>query len=76
MHFAAFCTLFFFSGGHSCRNMSVEPLFNLDLPGVRKLKSGKVREVFDLGDLLLIVATGSRRSTALGLMGFPKKGKS
>jgi len=29
----------------------------LDLPGVRKLKSGKVREVFDLGDALLFVAT-------------------
>jgi phosphoribosylaminoimidazole-succinocarboxamide synthase len=29
----------------------------IDLPGVRKLKSGKVREVFDLGDALLFVAT-------------------
>jgi phosphoribosylaminoimidazole-succinocarboxamide synthase len=29
----------------------------VDLPGVPKLKSGKVREVFDLGDALLIVAT-------------------
>jgi len=29
----------------------------IDLPGVKKLKSGKVREVFDLGDLLLFVAT-------------------
>src|SRR6266849_4754434 len=29
----------------------------LDLPGVQKLRSGKVREVFDLGDTLLIVAT-------------------
>jgi phosphoribosylaminoimidazole-succinocarboxamide synthase len=29
----------------------------LDLPGVPKLKSGKVREVFDLGDALLFVAT-------------------
>src|SRR5438876_7499356 len=29
----------------------------LDLPGVQKLKSGKVREVFDLGDALLFVAT-------------------
>jgi phosphoribosylaminoimidazole-succinocarboxamide synthase len=29
----------------------------LDLPGISKLKSGKVREVFDLGDALLIVAT-------------------
>jgi phosphoribosylaminoimidazole-succinocarboxamide synthase len=29
----------------------------LDLPGVPKLKSGKVREVFDLGDTLLFAAT-------------------
>ncbi len=30
---------------------------SLDLPGVPKLRSGKVREVFDLGDTLLFVAT-------------------
>jgi len=35
----------------------VEPLLNLDLPGVKKVKSGKVREMFDLGDYLLMVAT-------------------
>jgi phosphoribosylaminoimidazole-succinocarboxamide synthase len=29
----------------------------LDLPGIKKLRSGKVREVFDLGDVLLFVAT-------------------
>ncbi len=29
----------------------------LNLPGIPKLKSGKVREVFDLGDVLLFVAT-------------------
>ncbi len=29
----------------------------IDLPGLKKLKSGKVREVFDLGDSLLFVAT-------------------
>jgi phosphoribosylaminoimidazole-succinocarboxamide synthase len=29
----------------------------LDLPGIAKLRSGKVREVFDLGDTLLFVAT-------------------
>ena len=28
-----------------------------DLPGIKKLRSGKVREVFDLGDKLLVVAT-------------------
>jgi len=30
---------------------------SLELPGVAKLRSGKVREVFDLGDTLLFVAT-------------------
>ena len=29
----------------------------LDLPGLPKLRSGKVREIFDLGDVLLFVAT-------------------
>src|ERR1700759_2073981 len=29
----------------------------VDLPGVKKLRSGKVREVFDLGDTLLFIAT-------------------
>ena len=29
----------------------------IDIPGIKKLKSGKVREVFDLGDTLLFVAT-------------------
>src|SRR5436305_6430966 len=33
------------------------PLRNLELPGIPKLRSGKVREVFDLGDTLLFVAT-------------------
>jgi phosphoribosylaminoimidazole-succinocarboxamide synthase len=30
---------------------------SVELPGIPKLRSGKVREVFDLGDNLLIVAT-------------------
>src|SRR5204863_4568245 len=33
------------------------PLRNLEIPGIPKLRSGKVREVFDLGDTLLFVAT-------------------
>src|SRR5947208_7703687 len=33
------------------------PLRNLEIPGIIKLRSGKVREVFDLGDSLLFVAT-------------------
>lgn len=32
-------------------------LLECDLPGIKKLRSGKVREVFDLGDCLLVVAT-------------------
>ena len=34
-----------------------EPLIALELPGLEKLRSGKVREVFEVGDLLLFVAT-------------------
>jgi phosphoribosylaminoimidazole-succinocarboxamide synthase len=30
---------------------------DLDLPGIKKLRSGKVREVFDLGETLLFVVT-------------------
>ncbi len=30
---------------------------SVELPGIKKLRSGKVREVFDLGDALLFVAT-------------------
>src|SRR5262252_5983613 len=30
---------------------------SLDIPGIKKLRSGKVREVFDLGEMLLFVAT-------------------
>ncbi|CAN5549148.1 phosphoribosylaminoimidazolesuccinocarboxamide synthase [soil metagenome] len=37
--------------------MPNDTLVSLDLPGVQKLRSGKVREVFDLGDTLLFVAT-------------------
>jgi phosphoribosylaminoimidazole-succinocarboxamide synthase len=33
------------------------PLSSLELPGIPKLRSGKVREVFDLGETLLFVAT-------------------
>jgi phosphoribosylaminoimidazole-succinocarboxamide synthase len=32
-------------------------LLNCNLPGIKKLRSGKVREVFDLGENLLLVAT-------------------
>lgn len=32
-------------------------ILTLDLPGIRKIASGKVREIFDLGEHLLFVAT-------------------
>jgi phosphoribosylaminoimidazole-succinocarboxamide synthase len=32
-------------------------ILNCDLPGIPKVRSGKVREIFDLGDSLLFVAT-------------------
>jgi phosphoribosylaminoimidazole-succinocarboxamide synthase len=53
-----------------------EPLLTLDLPGIRKLKSGKVREVFDLGDRLLFVTT-DRISAFDCIMpnGIPRKGE-
>jgi phosphoribosylaminoimidazole-succinocarboxamide synthase len=38
-------------------SLFMTPLRNLDLPGIPKLRSGKVREVFDLGETLLFVAT-------------------
>ena len=32
-------------------------ILSCDLPGIPKVRSGKVREIFDLGDSLLFVAT-------------------
>jgi phosphoribosylaminoimidazole-succinocarboxamide synthase len=52
------------------------PLLSCDLPGIKKLRSGKVREVFDLGDCLLIVATD--RLSAFDCIlptGIPRKGE-
>src|SRR3982750_2239787 len=37
--------------------MQKQPQSSIDLPGIKKLRSGKVREVFDLGETLLFVAT-------------------
>jgi phosphoribosylaminoimidazole-succinocarboxamide synthase len=37
--------------------MQNAPQASIDLPGINKLRSGKVREVFDLGDMLLFVVT-------------------
>ena len=54
----------------------MEPLLSLELPCIKKVKSGKVREVFDLGEHLLFVAT-DRISAFDCIMpnGIPNKGK-
>ena len=51
-------------------------LLECNLPGIPKLRSGKVREVFDLGDSLLIVAT-DRISAFDSILptGIPRKGE-
>ena len=53
-----------------------EPILQLDLPGIKKIRSGKVREVFDLGDRFLLVA--SDRISAFDVImpnGIPRKGE-
>src|SRR6266568_4272799 len=37
--------------------MQIQPQSVIDLPGIKKLRSGKVREVFDLGETLLFVVS-------------------
>jgi phosphoribosylaminoimidazole-succinocarboxamide synthase len=57
-------------------NPKNETVLQLELPGIKKLKSGKVREVFDLGDRLLFVA--SDRISAFDVImpnGIPRKGE-
>ena len=56
--------------------MAQAPLLQLDIPGLQKLRSGKVREIFDLGDRLLFVATD--RISAFDVImpnGIPRKGE-
>ena len=53
-----------------------EPILQLDLPGIQKVRSGKVREVYDLGDRFLLVA--SDRISAFDVImpnGIPRKGE-
>ena len=53
-----------------------EPILSLDLPGIKKIRSGKVRELFDLGDSFLMVA--SDRISAFDVVmpnGIPRKGE-
>jgi phosphoribosylaminoimidazole-succinocarboxamide synthase len=57
-------------------NSNNKPLLTLELPGIKKLRSGKVREIFDLGDALLLVA--SDRISAFDVImpnGIPRKGE-
>jgi phosphoribosylaminoimidazole-succinocarboxamide synthase len=57
-------------------NSNNEPILNLELPGIKKLRSGKVRDIFDLGDALLLVA--SDRISAFDVImpnGIPRKGE-
>src|SRR5215468_3643646 len=56
--------------------MPNDTLLQIDLPGICKIKSGKVREIFDLGDRLLFVA--SDRISAFDCImpnGIPRKGE-
>lgn len=56
--------------------MTTDPILHLELPGLAKLKSGKVREIFDLGDAFLLVATD--RISAFDCVmpnGIPRKGE-
>jgi len=56
--------------------MADNTILRLELPGIKKLKTGKVREVFDLGDSLLFVATD--RISAFDCIlpnGIPRKGE-
>lgn len=53
-----------------------DTLLSLDLPGIKKIRSGKVRELFDLGDRFLMVA--SDRLSAFDVVmpnGIPRKGE-
>ncbi len=55
---------------------SSEPILEINLPGIKKTRSGKVRDIFDLGDRLLFVAT-DRISAFDCIMpnGIPRKGE-
>jgi phosphoribosylaminoimidazole-succinocarboxamide synthase len=58
------------------RGMPNDTVLTFEIPGVTKLKSGKVREIFDLGDAFLFVA--SDRISAFDCVmpnGIPRKGE-
>jgi phosphoribosylaminoimidazole-succinocarboxamide synthase len=57
-------------------NSPNQTVLQLELPGIKKIRSGKVREIFDLGDRLLFVA--SDRISAFDVImpnGIPRKGE-
>lgn len=56
--------------------MTEQPLLTIELAGIKKVKTGKVREVFDLGEHFLFVATD--RISAFDCVmpnGIPRKGE-
>jgi phosphoribosylaminoimidazole-succinocarboxamide synthase len=56
--------------------MPEQPVLRVEVPGVNKVKSGKIRDIFDLGDALLFVATD--RISAFDCVmpnGIPRKGE-
>src|SRR5215208_4566293 len=56
--------------------MSQAPLLQIDLPDIPRVKSGKVHEIFDLGDSLLLLSTD--RISAFDCVmpnGIPRKGE-
>src|SRR5215470_16792047 len=56
--------------------MANNAILNVELSGIKKLRSGKVRDIFDLGDRLLFVA--SDRISAFDVVmpnGIPRKGE-
>lgn len=56
--------------------MAQDTVLRLELPGIKKVKSGKVRDIFDLGESLLFVA--SDRISAFDCVmpnGIPRKGE-
>src|ERR1700761_1378491 len=51
-------------------------VLQLELPGIKKIKSGKVREIFDLGDHLLFVASDRISAFDVNMPnGIPRKGE-
>ena len=58
------------------RGMATTPVLQVDLPGIQKIKSGKVRELFELRDRFVMVATD--RISAFDCIlpnGIPRKGE-